>query len=203
MSWENICAQLSKCSLPTMKHGAEIETGIRLRTATPLEPSQVDGLATILGRAYYEEPHIRYILRDEQTRRRLLPDLFRLAIQATQLNGEIHTTDSLDGGALWIGPGSGLAIGRSMRSGFSSSLQLGWATLRRCITLGLHLDEIHQRLIKGPHWYLLALGVKPSVDRESVRATLVEPLLARADSRGLPCYVETFNEKDLPFYKRR
>jgi GNAT superfamily N-acetyltransferase len=182
MSWENLCAQCS---------------------AIPLEPSQVDGLAMVLGQAYYDEPHIRYILRDEQSRIRLLPDFFRAAIHATQLNGGIHTTHHLEGAALWMGPGSKLTVAWTMRSALQSiSHQFEWATLRRCVTLGLHLDQVHQQLINRRHLYLMALGVEPSVERESVRTALIEPVLARADAEGLPCYVETFNDKELPFYKR-
>jgi len=68
--------------------------------------------------------------------------------------------------------------------------------------VGLHLDKVHQRLIPGRHWYLLALGVEPSVEKERLCATLLEPILSRADAQGLPCYAETFNPKDLSFYKR-
>lgn len=30
---------------------------------------------------------------------------------------------------------------------------------------------------------------------------LIEPVLSRADSTGMPCYLETFSEKRLSFYK--
>jgi len=68
--------------------------------------------------------------------------------------------------------------------------------------VGLHLDKVHQRLIQGRHWYLLALGVEPSVEKERLCATLLEPILSRADAECLPCYAETFNAKDLSFYKQ-
>src|SRR5262249_21288045 len=105
--------------------------------------------------------------------------------------------------ALWIGPGSGLTIGRSLGPGFPSiSRQLGRASLRRCIRVGLHLDKVHQRLIPGRHWYLLALGVEPSVEKERLCATLVEPILVRSDAKGVPCYDEMLNPKVLSFCKR-
>jgi GNAT superfamily N-acetyltransferase len=177
---------------------------MRTGPAILLEPSQMDGLAAVLTRAYYDEPHFKYIMPDEQTRLRLLPGCFREAIRATQSFGEIHTTYDLEGGALWIGPGRGFTIRRTMRSRFPSiTLQFCSTNLQRCIRLGLKLDKVHQRLVSRPHWYLLALGVDPSTQRESVGSSLIEPILARADSNGLPCYLETFNAKDLPFYTQR
>src|SRR5262249_42523436 len=95
MSFENICMQCP---------------------AIPLEPSQVDGLAMVLSQAYYDEPHIRYIVRNEQARVRFLPELFRVAIHAAQLSGGVHTTHHPDGAALCIGPGSKLTMGWTMRS---------------------------------------------------------------------------------------
>ena len=169
-----------------------------------MESSEADGLANLLTQAYFDEPHFRYIMPDEQSRLRLLPALFREAVRATQLYGEIHTTHRLDGGALWIGPESGLTIRRTMWSAFPSIRhQFSFASLRRCLRLGRQLDEVHQRLVRGPHWHLLALGIKPSAPRERLGCTLIDPVLARADSDSLPCYFETFNEKDLPFYARR
>src|SRR4030095_14585158 len=156
---ENICAQwLSKSGTC-----AGFDAGIPI----PLEPSETDGLASLLTQAHFDEPHFRYIMPDEQARLRLLPGLFREAVRATQLYGEIHTTHRLEGAALCIGPGSEFTIRRSMRAAFPSILQqFGPAGLRRCIRLGRQLDDVHQRLSKGPHWYLLALGIKPSAQRE-------------------------------------
>jgi hypothetical protein len=202
MNMEHTGGQWFKNNMLAMQSGgaeAEISNG----SAGSLEPSQVARLAGVLGQAYCEEPHVTFVIRDEQTRLRLLPGFFRVAIDASQLRGEVHTAHRANGVALWIGPGNGLTIGRTMRSGFPSiSRQLGWASLRRCISVGLHLDKVHQRLIQGRHWYLLALGVEPSVEKERLCATLLEPILSRADAEGLPCYAETFNPKDLTFYKR-
>src|SRR5262249_9147930 len=112
MSRGNICCAMTKSDLPRK------------------EPLQVDKLAMVLHRAYYEEPRVKYIMPDEQARLRLLPDLFRVAIHATQRYGEIRTTQSLDAGALCLGPGSGLTLRGIIRSGFSSiSLQLERTTL--------------------------------------------------------------------------
>src|SRR5262245_47927502 len=188
MSRENIFAAVT------------IEAGIQNGPAIPLDPSQADELAMVLSRAYYEEPQFRYLMPDERTRLSLLPGLFRVAIRASQLYGQIYTTQSVDGGALWIGPGDVLTAERMMRTGFPT-IPIAWerTSVERCISLGLYLDEVHERLIRGRHWYLLALGVEPSKQKAKISGTLIEPLLSRADSDGLPCYLETFNERNLPF----
>ena len=96
------------------------EAGICYGPAGSLEPSQVNGLAVVLRRAYCEEPHVTFVIPDEQTRLRLLPGFFRVGIDASHLRGQIHTAHRANGVALWIGPGSGLTIGRSLGPGFPS-----------------------------------------------------------------------------------
>jgi hypothetical protein len=52
------------------------------------------------------------------------------------------------------------------------------------------------------HWYLLALGTEPSITGNAIRRTLMAPVLATADWDLRSCYLETFHEKDLPFYEQ-
>jgi hypothetical protein len=89
----------------------------------------------------------------------------------SQLYGEIYTTENADSCALWIRPEHHVPFGRVVRPG-----------------------------IRTAHWYLMALCVEPSVDREIIGAALIEPILARADSTGIPCYGETFDERKVRFF---
>jgi hypothetical protein len=167
-----------------------------------LESSQAEALATFLARTSHDEPQFRYMIPDEPTRSRVLPDFFRSAIAVSQQNGEIYTTLAVDGGALWIGPGSQLPL-EQIRQAATPLMpsHWDWANLRRCMTLGMHLNRIHQQLVRGQHWYLLAFGVKPPIRNGRVNGTLLRPILSCADFDGLPCYLETFNAKSLAFYK--
>jgi ribosomal protein S18 acetylase RimI-like enzyme len=52
------------------------------------------------------------------------------------------------------------------------------------------------------HWYLTVLGVEPERQNQGIGGALMQPLLARADAEGLPCYLETLSERNLLFYRR-
>jgi hypothetical protein len=80
--------------------------------------------------------------------------------------------------------------------------RLDESIVRRCISLGARIEELRHRLAAGPHWYLLALGAEPPMERSAVTELLIEPVVARADSDRLPCYVETFQERDLSSYEK-
>ena len=66
-----------------------------------------------------------------------------------------------------------------------------------------YADAEHKRLMKTPHWYLWALGVEPNSLGLGVGGRLIQPVLARADAEGLPCYLETETEGNVVFYQKR
>ena len=179
------------------------ETGDKYGAFLPQGLPHAEELATVLSGALCDEPQFEYVIPDKRTRLRFLRSFFGSTIQASQLSGEIHATQGVDGGALWIGPTTGPAMARVIRTSPPPSEAWEWANMRRYVNLAVHLDQIHRQLVRGQHLYLVALGVKPSSQRQHVASLLMEPLLKRADSEGLPCYLETFNGKDLRFYERQ
>jgi len=151
-----------------------------------LESSQEERLAGVLIRAFHDEPHFRYTVPDEQERLHLLTDYFRWAIRASQRYGEIHTTQTVEGGALWISP----------------EHMLEWSNLSRYMYPATPLEEAPSRLAGRSHWYLLALGVEPSKQGMGIGGRLIQPILRQADASGRPCYLRTFNVKSLRFFER-
>jgi hypothetical protein len=167
--------------------------------------AQIDLLAVILSRALYDEPNFTYVIPDEQQRRAVLPWFFRaLALRAGEVCGEIYTTETMEGGALWITPVCHHLFDRVLRMRMPRGpVRLGWAVLRRSLKLTAHLEQIHRRLASGPHWYLMACGIRSQTEQHVIGGPLLDPVLSRADSEGLPCYLETFNPANLCFYKKR
>jgi len=172
-------------------------------SVAPLQVSQTQALVTMLSRSIQNELHFIYILPDEQARRIILRGLIEMvAIPASRLFGEISTTNQIDGASLWIRPGSGFTFEWMIRSAIGGMpLKLDPASLRRWINLGARVEKARHRLVRGPHWYLLALGVEPSIDRCTHSGLLTGPVLSSADSDKIPCYVEIFDERDLSFYE--
>ncbi len=159
-------------------------------------------LPTVLTHALADEPEFLYMIPDAASREHFLHAFFQAAVVSSRIHGEIYTADTGSGGGLWIGPGSRYTRAQTTRSAFARTARhWDWALLRRCMNLEYHLDKVRRQLIEVPHWYLLALGVERSERDDKIAEALIAPLLARADSYGLPCYLETFNEKHLAFYK--
>ena len=64
-----------------------------------------------------------------------------------------------------------------------------------------HMGEAHQRLMPEPHDYLFILGVEPEQHGRGLGSAILASLLNRR-AHGRPCYLETFNPRNLPFYER-
>jgi GNAT superfamily N-acetyltransferase len=109
------------------------------------------------------------------------------------------------GVAVWLRPGhtapplSALVRARLLPG---LPLRLGLAGFARFGRFARAAEGLHRRAIAGPHWYLLLLGVAPERQRQGLGSALVRAGLERAAAGGLPCYLETLNAADLPFYHK-
>jgi len=53
-----------------------------------------------------------------------------------------------------------------------------------------------------PHFYLMTIGVDPKFQGQGLGGALLDATLAKIDAKGLPSYLESSNEKNVPLYRR-
>ena len=51
-------------------------------------------------------------------------------------------------------------------------------------------------------WYLSIAGIAPAAQGQGLGALVLAPGLAAVDAAGAACFLETYNERSLPFYAR-
>jgi hypothetical protein len=160
-------------------------------------------LTDIMVRVRCNEPQFTYLMPVPRDRRRVLSWFFNsVAIPACERYGEIFTSTTIDAAVLWIRPGRPVTFRRMVLSGLRAfPITLGLTTANRCLDVGIEMEKIRYQLTGGPHWYLLSLAAEDSQGRGSIAGGLLEPVLGRADLDRCSCYIETFLERDLPFYK--
>jgi GNAT superfamily N-acetyltransferase len=64
------------------------------------------------------------------------------------------------------------------------------------------LEPYHQESISGPHYLLALVAVEPGEQNLGRGASLLAPILARADAERLPCYLQTAQRRTLRFFRR-
>ena len=164
----------------------------------------------VLSRAFLGDPLYRYIFPDNDERSLVLSRLFGAVVGYSLKFGLVHSTASVEGVACWLSPGNTkVTFWRMFRTGMAFQRAVGriQADARGQLLDALaYTDGIHKRLLAGnymdSHWYLWALGVDPEYQGRGIGGKLIQPVLILSDRSGNPCYLETFNERNVAFYER-
>jgi ribosomal protein S18 acetylase RimI-like enzyme len=169
--------------------------------AIPVTHDLIRAVADAVARGFQDNEIWSWVIPDDRRRARLLPRVYRARIRHLYLpRGVAYTTPDAVGGALWIPPGQPK---RTLRDSTAEALALfpgiGIAGARR----GSRMDELMDSHKPGePHWYLEVLSIDPDHQRKGHGTTLITPALERADADGVPAYLETNRESNLPYYRR-
>lgn len=169
-----------------------------------LTPEQLKPAIEVMGRAFLQDPFLQHLAPDDAKRARLTPEFVGIVVNYCFLYGEVWTFPALEGVACWLRPDkTSPSFAGMLRTGMLfMPLKFGWAGFQRFNEVVTYTDAVHKQCAAGPHWYLWGLGVEPSRQRKGVGGTLLYPVLSQADAAGQPCYLETQNESNLPFYQK-
>jgi ribosomal protein S18 acetylase RimI-like enzyme len=169
----------------------------------PLSEEQIEPAGSLLARAFHNNPLLIHMSPDEGDRRRSSPAFFSAFVRYGYLAGEVSATDgTLDGVAVWLPPDAVEMDPDLMDQAGISALPstVGAEAFGRIMTVFGHLDVLHKRDVQVPHWYLTLIGVDPQRQRQGIAGSLLRPMLAHADAERLPCYLETAEPANVPFY---
>ena len=173
--------------------------------AVHLAEDQVREAGEVLARAFHDDPAFIWGLPDESKRARALPWFMAFWARYCLRFREVYTTaGKIDGAAIWVPPGRyPMSLVRLMLAGMAlAPLKLGPAGFRRFLSATNYMEHLHKRDVPPRHRYLMILGVGPPHQGRGVGGAIIQPTLARADAEGLPCYLESANPRNLPFYQR-
>lgn len=170
---------------------------------TRLALSEAGGVA---ARAFYDDPFFCFLSPRPLLRARGLGLFARALVASIVDTGEVlaarRDDGMLVGVAAWVGPGR-MPLPAPARLRQSAGAIYALYPRPKALLDGtrylMALDKEHPR---EPHWYLGLLVVDPLVQRSGIGTVLQEPLLARADEEGVDCYLETQNERNIPYYGR-
>jgi ribosomal protein S18 acetylase RimI-like enzyme len=174
------------------------------KRVVPLEAHQLSRASEVMGRAFRDDQLLKYLVPEDAKRASLAPSFVGKVVSYCSSYGEVHTTPGVEGVACWLPPGhSSPTFTGMLRTGLlTEPLKFGWAGLRRFMDMVSYTEKVRKQAVPGPHWYLWGLGVEPSERGKGIGGALMRPILARADAEGMPCYLETENETNVPFYRK-
>jgi GNAT superfamily N-acetyltransferase len=170
-----------------------------------LTESQIPAAAATLAHAFHDDPLMVYTIPDPAERVRLLPDVYARMIRFGFLAGEVYVTaGELEGVALWMPPNAKWSREHIEASGMHQTpTVIGDEAYQRYRDVVGREWQARERDMTGACWYLFLLGVEPNRQRRGLGGALMRPVLERADSGQLACYLETENERNVAFYLKQ
>ena len=160
------------------------------------------GLASaVIARAFHDDPLTVHLYPDEQQRVRLNAVMFEALVRYDCLFGQVDHLSGFTAVATWVRPGEMAETAeRLVAAGFDDlPAEVPLARLEAFFST---IAPAHRRAAPEPHWYLRLLGVDPAHQGQGLGSILLTHGLRRADETGQPCYLETFAERNVPFYLR-
>lgn len=169
----------------------------QVRKAAHTDDAQI---AEVLGRAFFDDPVFRWIVPDDDRRRRISPEFFRVYNTTLLSYDETYIDHDGVGVVLWAPPrrppiddDDADAFARTMDDLFGVDV----ARLNEIVTL---LDEHHPD--GPPHYHLQWAGVEPDRQGQGIGSALLTPGLQRCDRDQVPAYVDATSPRNERLYER-
>ena len=171
----------------------------RVRKATD---DDVLALAGALARAFFDDPVLEWMVPDARRRERTGPLGFETWLRKMYLpKGEVYTDERRAAGALWAPPGAWKLPPAQQLRLLPRMVRIFGARRLPMIMSGLTAIE-KQHPDDRPHWYLAVLGTDPEHQGRGIGSAVMQPVLERCDADGVPAYLESSKERNVPYYRR-
>ena len=166
--------------------------------ARPATSADIEPACAMLARAFADDPMMCFLLQDEATRDAKLPRLFKLLFKLALPLGGCDVAEGYESAAIWRPPGHAeMPFYQYLTNGVEFLSLFGLGGARHAIWV---MDQVEKRHPKAPHWYLQVIGTDPDKQGMGFGSVAMRRHLAIADASGLPCYLESSKEKNIPIY---
>jgi ribosomal protein S18 acetylase RimI-like enzyme len=168
-----------------------------------LGKDDIPSAAAMLARAFISDPKMTHLLPEVTSRTDRSRFLFEFELRYGLIYGEVYATSpAYEGVCVWLpSEKSAITLWRAFRAGgFGLRNQLGPDGLNRLLAFSDRVDTLYAEHLSVPHTYLFFIGVDPAHQGKGYGAKLIRPMLERLDAKGMPCYLNTQNEKNVGLY---
>jgi len=162
-----------------------------------------DEFASVLSRAFSNDPYYHYIMPDDLKRMDQTRWWMTILLRYTLKYGTIYYTDDHKGIAMWLGPEKPMVDDIKILSmGLIKYLyKVGVKDFFRLLGINGQWDREHKKLGKK-HYYLMVIGVEPEFQQRGIGSSLMRAGLKKADDDKLECFLETVTPQDVRFYQK-
>ena len=164
-----------------------------------------DAAVATLAVAFEGDAMLRILEPRESRRARVARWFFGCIVDFALRWAQVWANDDVSAVCIWVPPGSGgMTVARMLRVGmYGLPLRVGLRGTVRLISANAALDRMHHAAVRGPHWYVPAIGARPETRGRGQTWPLLSVGTRSADESGLPCYGEATSDYSTMLAARR
>jgi ribosomal protein S18 acetylase RimI-like enzyme len=171
---------------------------VEVRIATA---DEVPKVAEAFADAFVDDPVIAFLRPGRLRAQARLRTMFvvELELYVVRNGGSVWTTPGHDGAVAVLPPGA-WELPKAMTGREALQWVRAFRTrLPRAAKVQRAMEERHPR---EPHFYVRTIGVRTASQGQGLGSMLMQPAMERADSAGLPTYIEASSERSAALYER-
>jgi len=161
----------------------------------PAAAERVPAIAAMLGRAFRDDPIVRWALLPAEDPAAQIAGYFRFVDEVLAPIGMLWEAGDAAGAAVWIPPGTRL-------EDVDEASTPGIHTLTDPERHDALWAWIESKIPREPLWFLDHIGVDPSQQGRGIGSALVEFGLERARREAVGAFLETGTSGNVPYYER-
>lgn len=157
-------------------------------------------IVELLTQSFKDNQSVNYVIRQDMRRLQRIRALMHYSVEVCSLFGDVWITENKKACALILYP--------HLKKNTLQSVWLDVNLILRAIGVGginkviKRENLIKAKQVKGQMAYLWFIGVNPLYQHSGIGSLLLKEVLADAEKKRLPVYLETSTEKNLPWYQR-
>lgn len=163
-------------------------------------PKDKEQVVSMLARCFDDNKSVNYIIPQDLHRTDRITRLMEYSFDYCQLFGEVYLSADGQACAMIVYPHKVRTSLPSIRLDLRLILQcIGLGNVRKALKREAIIKKLHP---KTPFCYLWFIGTAPEVQRKGAGTALPGSILEHYNKEGLPVYLETSVERNVPWYKK-
>lgn len=174
------------------------------RNLLSLQRDAIEAASKTYEKAFRNDPLFTRLLPEEKLRRNKIRLIFELFLRYATYFGEVYaTSEAWEGITMWIPSEHVVMTPEKMAQAgcLEVTQKIGNEFLDTWGELFEHLEKKHREVAPFKHYYLAGMAVQPESQGKGYSGALMRPMFQRLDQQGIPCYLETQNEKNVALYE--
>ena len=157
-------------------------------------------IVRILTDAFLDNKSVNYIIKQDHHRIKRISRLMAYSFEYCRLFGEVYLSEDRQACVLLMYP-------HRKKTSFRAIMLDVWLALS-CVGLAnigkvLKREAVIKQLHVGKEMcYLWFIGVSPDAQHQGLGSTLLKEIIEQCDTAGMPVYLETSVQQNVPWYER-